>query len=64
MKEMKENIIIGRLIPAWKQYRKLKREWKLIDWDDEYFDASDEWVDVSEEHLEEVIHEIEHESDF
>jgi len=63
-KEMKENIIIGRLIPAWKQYRKLKREWKLIDWDDEYFDASDEWVDVSEEHLEEVIHEIEHESDF
>ncbi len=63
-KEMKENIIIGRLIPAWKQYRKLHRDGQLVDQQEEYFDPDDEWVDVSEEHLEEVTHEIEHESDF
>jgi DNA-directed RNA polymerase subunit beta' len=61
-KEMKENVIIGRLIPAGKQYRKIHD--KAIASDDEYFDPSDEEVDVWEKHLQKVIEEIEHESDF
>ena len=61
-KEMKENVIIGRLIPAWEQYRKLHNQ--SISIDDDYFDPNDEEVDVWERHLEEVAAEIEHESDF
>jgi DNA-directed RNA polymerase subunit beta' len=61
-KEMKENVIIGRLIPAGKQYRKLHNKNDVAE--DEYFNPEDEWVDVWESHLEEVNHEIEHESDF
>ncbi len=61
-KEMKENVIIGRLIPAWEQYRKLHNK-DYID-ENDYFNPEDEWVDVWEAHLEEVTHEIEHESDF
>lgn len=61
-KEMKENVIIGRLIPAWKQYRRIHD--KCIASDDEYFDIYDDWVDVGERHLQEVMEEIEHESDF
>jgi len=60
--EMKENVIIGRQIPAGKQYRKINTPgYKL---ESEYFDGSDEWVDISESHIEEVMTEMEHESDF
>jgi hypothetical protein len=41
---MKENVIIGRLIPAGKQYRKLHD--KAIASDDEYFSPDDEGIDV------------------
>ena len=60
--EMKENVIIGIQIPAGKQYRKINTPgYKL---ESEYFDGSDEWVDISESHIEEVMTEMEHESDF
>lgn len=65
LKELKENVIIWRLIPAWKQYRKINGI--EIAWDyeeDEYFDRNDDWVDVWEFHLEEVSMDMEHESDF
>jgi DNA-directed RNA polymerase subunit beta' len=61
-KEMKENVIIGRLIPTGKQYRKIHGH--QIESDDDYFDPSDDWIDVWEKHLQEVVEEIEHESDF
>jgi DNA-directed RNA polymerase subunit beta' len=61
-KEMKENVIIGRLIPAWKQYRRLNDQ--CIASDDEYFDVYDDWVDVWERHLVEMEEVMEHESDF
>lgn len=63
--ELKENVIIGRLIPAGKQYRKLRWIELLEDSiDDEYFDNDDDWIDVWEPHLQEVMQEMEHESDF
>jgi DNA-directed RNA polymerase subunit beta' len=62
-KEMKENVIIGRLIPAGKQYRKINGQEIEAD-ADEYFDSHEEWVDVWERHLQEITTEIEHESDF
>ena len=49
-KEMKENVIIGRLIPAWRQYRKLHNlsiEEDYIDW--EYFDPNEDLVDLYED---------------
>ncbi|MDD3646179.1 MAG: DNA-directed RNA polymerase subunit beta' [Candidatus Gracilibacteria bacterium] len=63
--ELKENVIIGRLIPAGKQYRKL-RGIELVEdnLEDEYFDNEDYGVDVGEQHLQEVTTEMEHESDF
>ena len=61
-KEMKENVIIGRLIPAWKQYRKIHGH--ELESDNDYFDSRDEDVDVWERHLKEVNANIEHESDF
>jgi DNA-directed RNA polymerase subunit beta' len=61
-KEMKENVIIGRLIPAGKQYRKIHSQ--EIDSDNDYFDNDDDSIDVWEKHLLEVISKIEHESDF
>ena len=61
-KEMKENVIIGRLIPAWKQYRRLNDQ--CIASDSEYFDIYDDWIDVWERHLVEMVEEMEHESDF
>ncbi|MCH2188408.1 DNA-directed RNA polymerase subunit beta' [Candidatus Gracilibacteria bacterium] len=62
-REMKENVIIGRQIPAGEQYK------KMIDPNynnetEEYFDPNEEVVDVSEEHMTEVAKEMEHESDF
>lgn len=63
LKELKENVIIGRLIPAGEQYKRINGH--LDESDDEYFDPNlDENIDVSEKHLQEVNKEIEHESDF
>ena len=65
LKELKENVIIGRLIPAWKQYRKLV--WREIESDnltDEYFNAEDLEEDISARKLEELNALHEHESDF
>jgi hypothetical protein len=58
---MKENIIIGRLIPAGQHYRDLQDK---INNNNEYFYTTDENIDNSEQHLEEVTEKIEHESDF
>ncbi len=64
-KEMKENVIIGRLIPAGKQYRKINNQATEADeLEDQYFDPDEDGVDVSEFHLEEIKKEMEHESDF
>jgi hypothetical protein len=57
---MKENVIIGRQIPAWRQYRKIQ-DCRL---EDEYFDELDDWVDLSIRHINEVMTEMEDESDF
>jgi hypothetical protein len=44
LKELKENVIIGRLIPAGKQYRKINglQTQEDIDEDNMYFDPDDE----------------------
>ncbi|USN59070.1 MAG: hypothetical protein H6767_03115 [Candidatus Peribacteria bacterium] len=62
LKELKENVIIGRLIPAGKQYRKMHGH--QLESEIDYFDPNDEGVDVSETHLEEVVHTMEEESNF
>jgi len=63
LKELKENVIIGRLIPAGEQYKRINGH--LPEEDNEYFDArADESVDTSEQHMKEVQKEMEHESDF
>jgi len=63
LKELKENVIIGRLIPAWDQYKRINGI--LPEDTSEYFDAKrDERVDISEPHMQEVTKEMEHESDF
>lgn len=63
LKELKENVIIGRLIPAGKQYNIINGHIKEDD--SEYFDPkTQEDVDISEPHLREVAKEMEHESDF
>jgi len=62
LKELKENVIIGRLIPAGDQYRKI--HWHAtLEWH-EYFDIDDDDVDISESHMQEVQKSVEHESDF
>ena len=65
LKELKENVIIGRLIPAGKQYRKLAamKNWVTED-SDEYFNAKDLEEDISARKLEELNAKHEHESDF
>jgi DNA-directed RNA polymerase subunit beta' len=65
LKELKENVIIGRLIPAGKQYRKLV--WLETEQDninEEYFDVTELEEDISAKHLEELNSKMEHESDF
>ncbi len=65
LQELKENVIIGRLIPAWKQYRKLR--WMSIEWDDiedNYFGNEDDSIDLSIQHIKEVEKEMVWESDF
>ena len=63
--EMKENIIIGRLIPAGKQYRKIHN---IHSWDnyieDQYFDNSDDEVNVSTDYMETVEVDMHDDSDF
>lgn len=63
-KEMKENVIIGRLIPAGKQYRKIHNQSTEEDIESQYFDPNEDDIDVWEFHLEEVMKDMEHESDF
>lgn len=63
-KEMKENVIIGRLIPAGKQYRKIHNQEIDEDIEDQYFDRASDEVDVWEKHIKELEKEMEHESDF
>ena len=63
LKELKENVIIGRLIPAGEQYKKINGH--LPQEEEEYFDARrDEAVDTSEPHMQEVQKEMENESNF
>jgi len=65
LEQMKENVIIGRLIPAWKEYRrKYGFEEDNNDIEDEYFDVKAPEVDISEAHMEEILKEMEKESDF
>lgn len=68
LQELKENVIIGRLIPAGKQYRKLNNAVlesdTLFDEEEEYFDIEDEKIDLSEEHMEKVLRAMADESDF
>jgi DNA-directed RNA polymerase subunit beta' len=64
LKELKENVIIGRLIPAGKQYRKLIWLEKQQDIEDDYFNVEEIEHDISNKKLEELNAELEHESDF
>jgi hypothetical protein len=57
---MKENVIIGRLIPAGKHYTGENG----VNPDAEYFDPEEAEVDVSEKHIAEVQNEMENESNF
>lgn len=62
LKELKENVIIGRLIPAGRQYRVINDECNAAD--DEYFDSNDEEVDISPIHIEQIQDEMLEESNF
>ena len=63
LKELKENVIIGRLIPAGEQYKKIHGH--IDAHEDDYFDPDeDENIDISPAHLEELMNDVEHESDF
>ena len=63
LKELKENVIIGRLIPAGKQYNIINGHIEADE--EEYFDPRrQESVDTSEPHMKEVQKEVEHQSDF
>jgi DNA-directed RNA polymerase subunit beta' len=64
LQELKENVIIGRLIPAWKQYRKLKWVEIEADLEDAYFSSDDDGIDLSIEHIKAVESEMVGESDF
>jgi len=63
LKELKENVIIWRLIPAGKQYRVI-HGLNEEDQKDAYFDPNEDWVDVSEKHMLELQKEMATESDF
>jgi DNA-directed RNA polymerase subunit beta' len=65
LKELKENVIIGRLIPAGQQYRRINgQELPTDDKEELYFDIHDEQVDISEGHIKEIEEEMLTESDF
>lgn len=61
LKELKENVIIWRLIPAWDQYKRINWHMEI---DDDYFDVSDAEVDLSEKHIDKLMQEMEWESNF
>lgn len=63
LKELKENVIIWRLIPAWKQYRKINWIELKDDIETVYFDTKEEWFETHEQ-LEEVLMQMEANSDF
>lgn len=63
LREMKENVIIWRLIPAGKQYRRIHNQ-ELDSDEDLYFDGREDNVDISEEHLSLVQDEMIGGSDF
>lgn len=63
--EMKENVIIGRLIPAGKQYRKKTNKYEFGEEpqdEEEYFTNDDEWVELPEEYFD-WLEVVEHEDD-
>ena len=66
LEQLKENVIIWRLIPAGKEYR--RKHWfeeeKIEESTQEYFDSKEEQVDISEKHMAEIIKEMEEESNF
>ncbi|MFA5917004.1 MAG: DNA-directed RNA polymerase subunit beta' [Candidatus Gracilibacteria bacterium] len=65
LQELKENVIIGRLIPAGKQYRKLRgMSIEGDDIEDNYFGNEDDGIDLSIQHIKEVEKEMVGESDF
>jgi DNA-directed RNA polymerase subunit beta' len=64
LEELKENVIIGRLIPAWKQFRIKMWLEKPDDDENNYFDSRADNIDVSESHLEEVMKNMADDSDF
>ena len=65
LEQMKENVIIGRLIPAGKEYRKKYGfEETQENIEEEYFDPKAPEVDVSKAHMEEILKEMEEESNF
>ncbi|NDK08161.1 DNA-directed RNA polymerase subunit beta' [Candidatus Gracilibacteria bacterium] len=64
LQELKENVIIGRLIPAGKQYRRLKGVEIESDLEDSYFSGEDDGIDLSIEHIKEVESEMIESSDF
>ncbi len=65
LRELKENVIIGRLIPAWKQYRKLMWIEKQKDnIEEEYFDIDEIDENITINKLEELNEKLEHKSDF
>ncbi|MDQ7009611.1 MAG: DNA-directed RNA polymerase subunit beta' [Candidatus Gracilibacteria bacterium] len=68
LEQLKENVIIGRLIPAGKEYRRKygfeEEKVEVKKEEEEYFDSKAEEVDVSEAHMEEILKEMETESNF
>ncbi len=63
LKELKENVIIGRLIPAGDQYKRVHGHIPA-EVESDYFDVGEDDVDVSEFHMQEVVADVKHESDF
>ena len=65
LEQLKENVIIWRLIPAGKEYRRKHgfEEEQVVE-QEEYFDSKEEEVDISEKHMAEIIKEMEEESNF
>ena len=65
LEQLKENVIIWRLIPAGKEYRRKHGfEEEQATEQEEYFDSKEEEVDISEKHMAEIIKEMENESNF
>jgi DNA-directed RNA polymerase subunit beta' len=66
LEQLKENVIIWRLIPAGKEYRR-KHGFEVEEPEEEkeeYFDVKAEEIDISEKHMTEIIKKMEEESNF